>query len=126
MLDCDYDTQDKFIMVKFHYRGNVENTHMSDNNVQSYIDLLIYFEPYVEVHIFPVDPKSEACHHGWRFALPCGNTTDTQLKKRLGDELRAICVSSDSLLPYLRLFITVSLFPICDAIKIFISTQSVS
>lgn len=55
MLDCDYDTQDKFIMVKFHYRGNVENTHMSDNNVQSYIDLLIYFEfPQRETFIFPL------------------------------------------------------------------------
>ena len=70
MPDCDYDTQDKFITVKFHYRGNAENTHTSDNNVQSYIDLLIYFELYVEVHIFPV----------LRFDLPCGNTSVPKLK----------------------------------------------
>lgn len=89
----------------------MKNTHKSDNNVQAYIDLLIYFEPYVEVHIFPVDPRSEACHHGWRFALPCGNTTDTQLKKRLGDELRTIYASSDSLLPYLRCLSLYHCFP---------------
>lgn len=49
-------------MVKFHYQGNVENTHMSDNNVQSYSDLLIHFELYAEVNFFPVEPKSEVSH----------------------------------------------------------------